>query len=165
MPKKYVIGKKRYLVLKKDEINIFEHGTTKIAMFTYPRWAWFMSYFDEIDVAVSKLMAAQEDVKLQQHIGGGWFVSVTSGFRCVDIRKFYTLPGVGQRPTKTGIALHLLEWIKLKDITKEIKEKHPDVAAAQPCWMQPDHFNQESAINCIECLPFGDWFVATSVVD
>ncbi len=108
-PKKYIIGENRYLVVKKNEIKMFENGSSKVALFTFPRWAYFTENFAEIDDAVAKLVMAKDDIKLQLHVGGGWFVSVTSGYRCIDVRKFYMLPGVGQRPTKIGLALRLHE--------------------------------------------------------
>jgi hypothetical protein len=91
---------------------------------------------------VKKLTAGQQDVKLQLHVGGGWYVSVTSGFYCVDVRKFYYLPGVGVRPTKTGIALRLYEWVRLKVVAEEIRHRQPQVAEAQPCFFESTHFNQ-----------------------
>ena len=57
LPKKFVIGEKRYLVLKKNEIKMFEDKTMKVATFSYSRWAWFISFFTEIDEAVAKLVA------------------------------------------------------------------------------------------------------------
>jgi hypothetical protein len=104
---------------------------------------------------VTKLTAGQQDVKLQSDVGGGWYVSVTSGFYCVDVRKFYYLPGV--RPTKTGIALRLYGWTRLKVVAEEIRHRHPKVAEAQPSFFESTHFNQLGAIGCSECNPFGDW--------
>jgi hypothetical protein len=156
-PKKFEIGERRFLVLKKDEVKIFEHGSPKMATFTLCRWAQFVEFFDEIDQSVAKLVDGQQAVKLQLHVGAGWYVSVTTGYRCVDIRKFYSLAGVGIRPTKSGIALRLSEWSRLKEVAKEMKEKVPAVAEAQPCWTGADHFNQEGAIACGECNPYGTW--------
>jgi hypothetical protein len=157
MSKKFELSEKRFVVIKKDEVRLFEDGSSKWATFTYPRWAHFVEQFVEIDESVAKLTAGQQDVKLQLHIGGGWYVSVTSGFYCVDVRKFYYLPGVGVRPTKTGIALRLYEWVRLKVVAEEIRQRHPKVAEAQPCFFESTHFNQLGAMGCSECNPFGDW--------
>ena len=157
MSKKYEIGDRRYIVVKKDEICHFEDGSSKCATFTYPRWVHFVEQFDEIDQCVAKVAAKDDDVKLQLHIGGGWYVSVTSGFFCVDVRRFYLLPGAGVKPTRTGIALRFYEWTRLKATATEIRHRHPKVADAQPCWTGADHFNQEGAVMCGECNPFGDW--------
>jgi hypothetical protein len=157
MSKKFDLSEKRFVVVKKDEVRLFEDGSNKWATFIYPRWAHFVEQFAEIDESVTKLTAGQQDVKLQLHVGGGWYVSVTSGFYCADVRKFYYLPGVGVRPTKTGIALRLYEWVRLKVVAEEIRHRHPKVAEAQPRFFESTHFNQLAAMGCSECNPFGDW--------
>lgn len=157
--KKFEVGDRRYVVVKKDEIRLFEDGSNKSATFTYSRWAHFVEQFDLIDECVAKVVAKEDGVQLQRHIGGGWYVSVTSGFFCVDIRKFYHLPGTGVRPTKTGIALRFYEWSRLKAAATEMRHRHPKIADAQPCWTGADHFNQEGAMMCAECNPFGDWTI------
>jgi len=55
--------------------------------------------FEEIDDCVKKLLDGQE-VKLQVHFGGGPHISVTTGFRCVDFRKWF-LPTVRQERPET----------------------------------------------------------------
>ena len=152
--KKYTIGEKRYVVVKKSEIRVLEDGSKKAATFIYSRWAQMVQHFDEIDNAVSK-MAKEEEVKLQLHIGGAWYVSVTSGYHCVDIRKFFRTKSDEIKPTRTGIALRIGEWERLQQVAKEIKEQFPKIGEAEPCWTQADHFNQESAFRCLECYPFG----------
>ena len=149
--KKIEIGNRRYVVVKKDEIRIFEDGANKYATFTYPRWANFVKQFDKIDQSIA---ANDGGVKLQLHIGGGWFVSVTS---YVDIRKFCRPPDAGARPTRTGIALRLHEWSRLKAAANKISRRYPRVASAQPCRWDATHYNQEGAMNCSECNPFNDW--------
>ena len=153
--KKFEISEKRYLVLKKDEIKLFEDGTTKSATFVFSRWAQFVEYFDEIDNSLGKLIKGETDVKLQLHIGGGWFVSVTSGFRCVDVRKFFITPSNEIKATKSGFAIRLPEWDRIKEVAKDMKENHPKIAEAQPCWTRLGHFTPEGATACRECNPFG----------
>lgn len=158
---KFQVNEKRFVVVKKDEIKLFEDGSPKAATFTFSRWAQFVQYFSEIDDAVAKLMKGESDVKLKLHIGGAWFVSVSTGFRCIDVRKFYVTTGGETKATRTGIAIRLSEWDRIKDIANELKAKHKRIADAQPCWTSADHFNQEGAIACSECNPFGSWFSTT----
>jgi hypothetical protein len=127
----FEVSEKRFVVVKDDEIRLFEDESNKVATFSYPRWAQFAESSDEIDNAVSKLI--REEVKLRLHIGASWYVSVTTGYRCVDIRKYYMAQDGAVKPTKTGIALRLYEWSRLLEVVKDIKEKHPKVAQAQPC--------------------------------
>jgi hypothetical protein len=78
-----------------------------MATFTMSRWAQIVELFDEIDQSVAKLVDGQQKVKLQFRVGAGCYVSVITGSRCVNMRKFYGLTRVGVRPTKSGIALRL----------------------------------------------------------
>jgi len=49
-------------------------------------------------------------VSYRDPIGGGYYVSITSGFNCIDIRKFYVSYGqTDPKPTRRGTALRLGE--------------------------------------------------------
>lgn len=159
MPKKFEVSEKRFVVVKKDEVCLFEDGSQKMATFTFPRWSWFTEQFDEIENSISKVVKGEDDVKLRLHMGGGWYVSVTSGVRCIDVRKFFLAQDGTVKPTRKGFAIRVNEWDRVKKIAADIKEQHPKIAEAQPCWTQVDHFNQEGAIMCSECNPFGNWSV------
>ena len=154
MPKKYEIDDKRHIVVKKDEVVMLEDGSQKKATFSYPRWTCFTQQFDEIDDALAKLVKGEPEVKLFVHIGGAWHVSVTSGVRCIDIRKFFKRDDGSIKPTRTGFAIRLREWDRVKQLVATINTHHPKVAEA---WMQGDHYNQEGAVMCNECNPFGTW--------
>ena len=138
-----------------------EDGSHKMATFNYPRWSWFVEHFEEINNALSKLVKGEEEVKLKLHIGGGWYVSVATGYRCVDVCKYFLAQDGTVKPTRKGFAIRLPEWDRVKKIANDIKEQYPKIAEAQPCWTQSDHFNQEGAMMCSECNPFGNWFMPT----
>jgi hypothetical protein len=78
MSKMVEIGEKRFVVVKKEEVRLFEDESKESATFTFPRWVQFAGSFDEINECVINLVGGQQDVRLQLHVGGGWFVSVTS---------------------------------------------------------------------------------------
>lgn len=84
-------------------------------------------------------------------------MSVTSGFQCVDFRQFY-MPygGVEVRPTKKGVALRIREWVEFLRVVELINDAYPDLGTALPCYMEGDHANQMSALQCSECYPFLD---------
>lgn len=159
MSNTFEVGEKRFVLVNEDEIRLYEDGSDKSATFTYPRWAQFVEYIDDVDNAVAKLMK-EEQVAIRMHIGGAWHVSVTTGYRCVDIRRFYMAKDGSTKATRTGIALRLPEWDRIKQVVSEIKEKHPKVANSAPCWTQSDHFNQIGALMCSECNPYGNWFTS-----
>ena len=103
--KKIEIGNRRYVVVKKDEIRLCEDGSNKCATFTYPRWANFVKQFDKIDQSIA---ANDGGVKLQLHIGGGWFVSVTS---YVDICKFCHPPRCRHEADENGYRLAIARMV------------------------------------------------------
>ena len=105
--KTFSIGNDRILKLEKnDEIRILDKTTKKEAVFTPSRWASFLLCLDEIDNQLCKLTQG-EDLAYQNH-----YVSLTKGFRCIDLHKFYVPFGETTcKPTRnrTGIALRLDE--------------------------------------------------------
>jgi len=102
-----------------------------------------------------KAMCNGEDVQYRQHIGGGHYVSVTSGFKCVDFRKFYMPYNQSDiRPTKSGIVLRLDEWADMCSTIQAVNDTHPTLATTLPCYMETDHSNQLAALDCRECYPF-----------
>jgi len=98
-----------------------------------------------------------ENIKYREHIGAGHYVSVTSGYKCVDFRQWYRPYGTEEgtiRPTKKGVALRLDEFSGLHTLIDTINDAYPTLASAQPCYYQDDHTNQEGWLQCKECHPF-----------
>jgi len=112
----------------------------------------FCQYLTEINIAVQQLDEVDREVKLCSHIGGGHYVSVTSGFRCVDFRKwFQPQDQKDPKPMRKGIALNLDQWVRMRKIVEAINNYHPVLAAAVPCYMQDGHL---AMFECRECYPF-----------
>ena len=108
---------------------------------------------------VKKLLRGEETVAYRRHIGGGFYVSVKSGYACVDIRKYYkTYDDEDEekaiKPTKTGISLRCEEWAKLWCLIDDVNAVYPSLADAQPCYYNEDHMNQLGWLECAECHPF-----------
>ena len=156
MKKTYSIGNDRSLTIahNNEQLRIEEQGSNKWATFTPSRWASFLLCLDEIDHQLEKLSKG-EDVAYRNHYGGGWHISVTSGFECVDLRKFY-LPAVQTecKPTKTGIALRLTEWAMFKEWINVVQSDNLTVAGFLPCFLNRDHTTQLGIKACSECNPF-----------
>ena len=154
--KTFKIGNDRSLKLNKknDCISIEDKGTKKAAHFTSARWASFLQCLDQIDHQLRRLSEG-EDVAYCMHYGVAWHVSLTKGFRCVDLRKFF-IP-TGQRtwkPTKTGIALRLNEWPTFKQAIDKLHRDNPTVANFTPCFLNLDHATPELIATCPECNPY-----------
>ena len=159
MPKNYSLGRNRSVSVKKQgadlHVTIGEEGSdVKTVTFPSQRWARFVGVLGQVDDAVNQLETKQY-VQLNLHIGDKYYLSVTTGYACVDIREYYfnrTLKEV--KPCKKGIALRIPEWVALKDVVQQLNKKHPVLANAQSCTYQLDHQNLEGALNCMECHPF-----------
>jgi hypothetical protein len=139
-------GNNRFLSVEGTGENlrvlIFEEGADKkIATFTPMRWAQFLLNVDEISENVTSLTSPGTNVRYQNHIGGRWYVSITAGFKCVDIRQFYWHREKNRpAPSKLGIALRLPECKCLMEIISHVNLQHPELTKAEPCWA--DHYNQ-----------------------
>lgn len=160
MARRYSLSETRFVIVENsndDEffaIKILEEGTNKVAMFTSVRWIHFTKVINQIEDSVV-LLLARNYVKLNLHIGGRWYVSVTTGFPCIDFRLFYHNTVHGPRPTKTGIALRTGEWSRLRsEIIPQIFNDYPTLKSVRLCSEQPDHVNQKGRLMCRECTPF-----------
>jgi len=123
------------------------------------RWATFRQNIVDISVSAKAVAAGDEGFKLWQHIGGAHYVSVTSGYRCVDFRMWYQPYGSKDgdiKSTKRGVALRFDEWSHLCTLVDTINTAYPSLASALPCYYDDDHMNQMGWLNCSECHPFTD---------
>jgi len=154
--KTFKIGNDRSLKLNKknDSMSIEDKGTNKAAHFTPARWGSFLRCLDQIDDQLRR-MSDGEDVAYCMHYGGAWHVSLTKGFRCVDLRKFFVpTHKTVWKPTKTGIALRLNEWPTFKQAVDKLHRDNPTVATIIPCLLNLDHITSEIIATCPECNPY-----------
>jgi len=108
---------------------------------------------DEIETNVEALRV-NHTVSSKTHIGGGYYVSITSGFNCIDIRKFYLSYGqTDHKPTRRGIAELSGEWTEIK-IINTINDKFPTLGTTLPCFYNEDHLDPLVALQCRDCHPF-----------
>lgn len=137
-----------------DEANGKTFPTRKGASFTAVRWATFLRHIEDVERSVD-LLKANQPVDYNQHVGGGYYVSVNKDFKCVNIRRYFLPPNATKElPTRCGIALRLSEWDTLLVKVRELQERLPELKIVKPCYSSDDHANQIGYLNCIECNPF-----------
>ena len=103
-----------------------KYNDRRYADLTASRWAVLQSEIDAIDLALTNAVDNKDGVKLRRHLGFAWWASVSSGFHCVDIRKFFVPWGEErQKPTRTGVTLALREWNSLKELMSVIHGHYP----------------------------------------
>ena len=90
---------------------------------------------DEVNAQLNSLSQSR-DVTYCNHYGGGWQISVTTGYRCVDRRKWYVpFSKTDCKPTiNLGIALRLSEWFTFKQMVERLHRDYPDVNYT-PCFL------------------------------
>ena len=90
MSKHFNLGAGRVLFAQKKgsvyQIKIYEMGSdNRNADFSIVGWASFVRAIDEAQNAIHKIHT-NPHLKFQHHIGGGYYISVSANFKCVDIR-------------------------------------------------------------------------------
>jgi hypothetical protein len=157
MTREYVLGANRRVVVDKKNgeffVTIEEPGTEKKSVtLTAKRWAALVASEPLIDQSVNSLQGDQY-VKFSTHIGGAYFISVTSGYKCVDFREFYfNKTKAASLPTRHGIALTLDQWPQLKEIIQLIRQHFPKLAKTEMC----THTILSEMLECKECHPYKD---------
>ena len=116
------------LIVLEDEVQ------NKFAAFNFQKFCKIVGAIDEIDSTIENMKKMEEeDVNLRVDIGGKWYVTMTSGMKCVDIRRWLD---------RERMVLRFAEWEMFKKRVKTIHSVRPDIAAVVPCYMQGDHHNQ-----------------------
>lgn len=147
----YECGENYSLRLTKDAVVICDTSKDKTLVIPFNRWATLLSLLPEIEEHLQILVNGQF-VNYKEHIGGGYFVSVSMGYACLDIRQFYMpLIGCVEKPTKTGLAIRLQAWNGFIAAVRKMQEENVQLANIHPCG---DHANQEEVMQCRECNPF-----------
>lgn len=139
--------------------EILFNKNDKEYLLTLQRYQQLLESVEDIQKAVNDHKQGK-DVHYMNHLGGNNYVQVNSGFKVVDVRKFWLPQGqIEVRPTKKGIALKFDEFDTLVKLRTEIEQKIPELASVRPCWTGDDHMNQLGALSCSECNPsdFHNW--------
>jgi hypothetical protein len=121
----YKIGETRSITTKTlcglGSVIIKEEDGSKCIELLSDYWTTLANEFDNIDEAVKQLRE-NKYVKYFKHIGGDFYVSVTTGFWCVDLRKFYLSKEGELKPKREGIALRLNEWSRVCDLRQQLDD-------------------------------------------
>ena len=102
-----------------------------------------------VDIAVAQ-MERNEETFYRKHLGGNWLITVQTGFKCVDIRKFWLPEGATElRATRKGVSLTFPEYKELRNGLRTLDSFVPELKDVVPCYVEPDHHTNE----CRECSP------------
>ena len=151
--KSYAFGENRSISIAKDIVTISDCGEkAKSIELTAQRFVTFVFYLNDVEEHLRKLCAG-EIVNFRQHIGGAWYLSVSTGFKCMDIRQFYQpLFACEEKPTKTGFAIRLPEWTAFVAAVRQLVRENEQLVDIHLCGEQ--HMTLDDAVACRECNPF-----------
>jgi hypothetical protein len=116
--------------VKKRKVSFFvtiEEPNTELKKVTIPArgWAAFLKVITPIKESVTRLQS-QQYVKIFTHFGGRFFVSATTGFRCVDIhRVYYDSEKDSNQAKSEGIALIMNQWSLFQKIMLQNRARFP----------------------------------------
>ena len=90
MTKHFDLGSGRVFFAQKKgsiyKIEIFEMGSdNRYADFSVMRWASFVRAIDEVQNTIYEIHTNPQ-LKFCHHIWGGYYISVSANFKCIDIR-------------------------------------------------------------------------------
>ena len=142
----------RHWVAKRDGSLI---PTKKGIALSPMRWMSLISLAERIEDTLEKIKKG-ETVKERYPVSGPVFVQMSSPFWTVHVREWFKDPKDGAvKPGCKGIMLKHGEWAKLMQCSSAIYTNMPELSTIRPCYLEDDHMNQEGAMMCSECNPFG----------
>ncbi len=151
--REFYFGCNRRLVLKNKDgefyITLEEFEKTSITM-PAKRWKALINLEKDIDENI-QLLTNGQNTNFKEHIGGGFYVSICTGWARVDIRRNFLHPEKSLQPTKDGFSLRFREWNRMKEVARIISD---EIGIVKQCIDGNDHYNQLSFLSCYECSPF-----------
>jgi len=124
---------------RQDRVLTIKAGNVKITSTSMPDkhvtlsrkcWAHFMSICKKVDNEAREVNRQTRPVAYRAHIGELYYVSVTSGYGSVDIRRYYVPYGLASEnvcSTRSGITFRLDEWAHLLELLPYIHEQHSEL--------------------------------------
>lgn len=140
------------------DVRLFadDQPTEKGQAMTLSRWRILCDNVEQIDQKLEEVKR-DERVDYRLHLGANVHVSITSPYKCVNIRKFEFARNSAKKkmyPTTQGLSLRIPEWNRLNNNLHEINFQLPvELDSVVPCYARPDHSNQMGLLECPECNP------------
>jgi Transcriptional Coactivator p15 (PC4) len=150
---KYFNGQRVVHIRQYDEMGGKRYPTKTGICLSATRFASLLCELDTIDEAY-KYVSGSEKQSVTVHIGGALYASVSSGFKCINLRYFWRAPNNKILPTKQGISLTIPAWNNLIKCAAELRDMEEDIKSTQRC--VDNHINQLGFVNCGECNRFFD---------
>ena len=105
---------------------------------------------DVITVNLDKVCAGEKDISQKIHIGENFYLTCTSPYKLVQIRKWKKNKDDEMFPTKEGISLKGKEWREMVKFSNEMYSERLELFQYVPCLLDPTLSDHDS-LTCREC--------------
>ena len=113
-----VLGSNSFLREFSENIYYLQKGEHTIRLMK-PELKQLMDLKPCISVCMKDYLHGKK-VKFTQNLGQDIYVSLQTPYRCIDVRKFWIVPGTEQlHPTRIGISLNFTEYFNLIRVLEE----------------------------------------------
>ena len=148
----FMIDEKKLEIIQQDsqvliEISDDEQASRIISM-KAEQWKSFCDNIESIKLAITRYLVRARDGKFRLHLGKDKFISVESGYLCVDFRKWYASDEGELKPSRVGVALNIREFDTLCALLKDVNEEIPSFDAIIPC-----QYTHNDDTKCEDCTP------------
>ena len=141
------IGAKRYLIFHVENgivENVFikewdgKKVTNKGVQLNVSKLVVMMHYGEVMTNEVEKIINGEAEVDKKMHIGGGMYLTSTSPYKTVGIRRWKKNNANELYPTSEGISLKINEWRECMKIVNKMYSEKIELYTFIPCIIQPD---------------------------
>ena len=154
------IGAKRYLIFHGENglvENIFikewdgKKVTNKGVQLNVSKLVVMMHYGEVMVNEVEKIIKGETDVDKKIHIGGGMYLTSTSPYKTVGIRRWKKNNANDLYPTSEGVSLKINEWRECMKYVNKMYSEKIELYTYIPCIIQPDKADHNQ-LTCSECV-------------
>ncbi len=133
-------------VMRTELIKGFQQLKTKRMNIPLRRWKEFGRKLDYILEEVQNIQDGNESV-VQQHIGGGLYLTMSSTHPFMQFRQFYRSKEGDLRPGSRGFRLTFEELSELNVHLSAFNKLIPKLNTIRMCYENPGH----NELRCMEC--------------
>ena len=105
---------------------------------------------EELSRSLHAVMSGDPRVKEMFHLGSDMYASVSSPYKCVNVRHWYRDSSRKLRPGR-GISFTRVLWEQLIIKGQEMERTASEMGTLQRCSDKDCHLNQEGYLGCSEC--------------
>jgi hypothetical protein len=105
---------------------------------------------EELTRSLHRVISGDSYVKQMFHLGSDMYASVSSPYKCVNVRHWYRDSSRRLKPGR-GISFTNILWEQFQIKGREMENTVPEMGTVERCFDKECHQNQEGYFGCREC--------------